>query len=495
MLRDREPKSNQPAATHRSACRALRWLTAGLALGYAVAVQAAAGNQPGKTDCIEPVGLDAIVAGIFSGTTCPGTDVNGDGAVTAADLPAEVAVLTGPPIPTPTRTVTGSPTRTASATLSPTITATPPSSSTPSRTGTPTRTLTVTRTPSFTRTPSRTPTPTWTATSTRTPTFTPTSTRTRTPTSTPTETPTATETRTPTATGTSTPTRTPTATRTVTQTLTATATRTATATGTSTPTATPTWTATNTWTATPTRTPTATATPSRTRTDTPTQTATATATATKPPTITPTSTPLDTGPVVVFFGVTSNDRRVRPTPTAGPGPAVYQTTNNQGYIVVEAVAGTSGQPPSGSLMPGADGRPDLQIESTTDLGNGSTAVCDTQPPLQGGGGIPGIPTPYFGPDPGPTPFITNALNDFACRFTYQGSAPCTFIDDSGQEKTVSGISGAVQFCDQVAATATFPTPAPGESGTLLTVQLRDTVGNTGPTAQIIVRVVTPTPAH
>jgi hypothetical protein len=206
---------------------------------------------------------------------------------------------------------------------------------------------------------------------------------------------------------------------------------------------------------------------------------------------------------VVFFGLADSGYCVGccsesclltpiPTPPVEQGRTVYLTSNQQGVIVVEGATGASGFPASGSLMPGSDGRPDLQIESTEDLGNGSTAVCDTgpPPPSGNGGGIPGIPTPYFGPDPGPTPFITNALNDFACRFqVFSSGAPCTKIDDSGIEKTVSP-DAAIQFCDPVASTATFPIDT---EGTILTVRLRDTVGNTGPTAQIVVRVVTPTP--
>jgi hypothetical protein len=206
---------------------------------------------------------------------------------------------------------------------------------------------------------------------------------------------------------------------------------------------------------------------------------------------------------VVFFGLANNGYcvgccsdscRLTPTPTLAieQGRPVYQTTLQQFVIVVEGAAGRSGLPPSGSLMPGFEGRPDLQIESTKNLGNGSPDVCDTgpPPPKGTGGGIPGIPTPYFGPDPGPTPFITNALNDFACRFqVFSSSLPCTNIDDSRDEKTVSP-DAEIQFCDAVSSTAAFPIDP---VGTILTVKLRDSAGNTGPTAQIVVRVVTPTP--
>jgi hypothetical protein len=115
--------------------------------------------------------------------------------------------------------------------------------------------------------------------------------------------------------------------------------------------------------------------------------------------------------------------------------------------------------------------------------NPTSGKCD-----KGMGGIPGINPPNFSPDANPTPgFISNALNDFACRF--QALSPgfaCTYVDSSGGARTVNE-NATVQFCDTVANVAAF---RPGDS--IVTVQLRDTAGNIGPTAQIVVRVVTPT---
>ncbi len=126
-------------------------------------------------------------------------------------------------------------------------------------------------------------------------------------------------------------------------------------------------------------------------------------------------------------------------------------------------------------------RPDLQLENTQNMGAGSTAVCDIGP---GGGGIPGINPADFGP----SQFVSNALADFACRFEFHlPASPCT-LDGNGIEATIGPVAPTAQFCDQVSATAAFP-----EGDSLLTVQLADVVGNIGPTAQIVVRVVTPTP--
>lgn len=156
----------------------------------------------------------------------------------------------------------------------------------------------------------------------------------------------------------------------------------------------------------------------------------------------------------------------------------------QFVLIVEAAAGLSNQPPGKSLQPGADARPDLQIESNRDMGNGSLTVCDVGPASSGGGGVPGVAPPSFDSDP----MITDALNDFACRFQqFSAAAPCTFIDASGDPKLITA-GASVQFCDFVATTAVFPT---GDS--LVTARLRDVRGNTGPPAQIVVRVATPTP--
>jgi hypothetical protein len=202
---------------------------------------------------------------------------------------------------------------------------------------------------------------------------------------------------------------------------------------------------------------------------------------------------------VVFFGVITNvdgclfccssscSRTPTPTPAFdAQGHRIYSTRSGQFVIVVEGAPGASGVQPGKSVQPtGADGRPDVQIENTRDLGNGSPAVCDTGPASSGGGGIPGInPVSFQAADS----VITDALNDFACRFEqFSPGAPCTFVDASGEARLVNG-NATIQFCDFAATTALFP---PGDS--LLSVRLRDTLGNLGPTAQVVVRVATPTP--
>ena len=151
-------------------------------------------------------------------------------------------------------------------------------------------------------------------------------------------------------------------------------------------------------------------------------------------------------------------------------------------VVVEAKPGRSGAKVGSKLQvdPSAQ-RPDLQIESTHDLGAGSTVVCDVG---LGAGGIPGVSPPDFGP----SRFISDALADFACRFEFHLPASACTLNSNGITSTIGPDTPTAQFCDQVSATAAFP-----KGDSLLTVQVADVAGNIGPTAQIVVRVVTPTP--
>lgn len=180
------------------------------------------------------------------------------------------------------------------------------------------------------------------------------------------------------------------------------------------------------------------------------------------------------------------------------GRPVFQVAGGQLLLVVEGRTVDGFPPAVGSYtQPNpilGDGRPDIQIESTQPLGQGSAAVCDDgyHAPVVDGGGVYPVPTPDFSF----TTTITNALNDFGCRFEYHvkgsqctycydGDSPC-FLTDLPQNNTI-GASQA-QFCNRATGSAAFN---PGDS--LVTVRLRDEAGNIGPTAQIVIRVNTPTP--
>jgi hypothetical protein len=394
--------------------------------------------------------------------------------------------------------------------MPPTFTPAPPTSTpTATDTASATATATLTPTPSVTRTSSRTPTPSVTRTSSRTPTRTATVPFTSTPLFTPTapSTPTAPFTNSPTRTRTRTPTV-PTATATHTATG-------ATPTATRTPsgpisTATQPRTATSlvrTVTGTP-RTPTRTATPSptaltgtvtrtlisltRTITRTATRTAvgpspTRTATRTLAGNPTPTATPTlaASGPVVTFLGLTlANDMLLLPAGMSGDIP-IYQPSSGAFFsIVVEAKPGAS-HVAVGTSTFNDPSAPDLQIQVTRALGNGSATVCDDTPPILGG--VPAINPPTFSDDQS----VVDRLNDLACRFidgfgrkrsrTCSSEFACVLGTDG--EYGCIGDGTTAQFCGFIPLVLAFPA-----GDTLVTVRVRDAIGNLGPPKQLIMRI-------
>jgi hypothetical protein len=369
----------------------------------------------------------------------------------------------------------------------PTFTATPSATDTPIATPTPTRTFTLspttTRTPTNTRSRTNTRTPTRTATRAQS-----TATRTQTPrpgtptrTGTVTRTPTASRTFTRTATlGPGTPSLTPTRTFTNTQTRTRTRTSTATATRTRTPmpgTATRTFPSTRTFTATRTftRTPTATV---------PQATPTVTRTRTNTPIPSPTSD-VPIGPNITHLGLaTASDLIIAPSGEFVDGVPVYTRPFGSGFsIIVESAPGFSGRPVAVSTY-SPFGSADLQIQVTRPLGNGSAAVCDNEPPFIGG--VPAINPPAFS-------LMEDAvavMNDLSCRFV-DGSGrtigrncvgdPC-LMQPSGQFGCDNEDS-TNQFCGLVSQNLAFP-----NGDTLLSVRVRDILGNFGPVSQVIVRI-------
>ena len=354
--------------------------------------------------------------------------------------------------PTPTRTATETPSPTSTETATPT----------PSNT----HTVTVTRTSTITRTPTATGTRTRTATRTVTASTTPTSASTNTPTRTRTRTatiPTATVTRTPSG-----PTRT--------------ATRT-TSGGTSTPTRTRTAT-------TPTRTATRTAsgpTPTRTRTATRTPSLGPSPTITRSRTVTQTPTPTVQagGPVITFLGLTrADDMLQQPSGSLGDIP-IYQPLFGYGFsIIVEVKAGSSHARPGTSTFD-SFGAPDLQIQVTRALGDGSAAVCDDTPPIIGG--VPAINPPNFGSDQ----TVIDRLNDLGCRFI-DGVGRKIGRNCGDETACVLGLDGqfacvapdtTLQFCGFIGQILSFPS-----GDTTVTVRARDIQGNLGPAKQLIIRV-------
>jgi hypothetical protein len=154
-------------------------------------------------------------------------------------------------------------------------------------------------------------------------------------------------------------------------------------------------------------------------------------------------------------------------------------------LVVEGKPGTSGLAVGASAyQPGSGSFPDLQVEVSRPLGNGSAAVCDSSGAMAGG--VPAVDPPSFNT----AQSIVDAVNDLACRFV-DGSGkpgPRRNPDDScvmfiSGESGFVGQNSTIQFCGFVNGFMEFP---PGD--TLVTVRLRDEGGNPGPIAQLVVRV-------
>lgn len=216
-------------------------------------------------------------------------------------------------------------------------------------------------------------------------------------------------------------------------------------------------------------------TPSPPQTETPTPTATPTVTAT--PAV---------GPQILLLGLANADDSFQPPSGTDPnGIPIYQRPFGFGFsLLVEARRGSSGVPVGNhGIVEG--GTPDLQVQVTRALGNGSPAVCDAAAPTFGG--VPGVDPPRIeNPDT-----IADALNDLGCRFIDGEGLPngrsCAFgcvRFESGEFGCQSGPATELQFCAPVPMSMAFQ-----GGDTLVTARVRDLAGNLGAPRQIIIRVV------
>lgn len=217
----------------------------------------------------------------------------------------------------------------------------------------------------------------------------------------------------------------------------------------------------------------------------PTPTTTPTPTAVRSATPTQSPTPPSFGPQITFFGMISpSNRRLTPLAVEN-GIPVYRQPAGLGagfFLVVESRPGTSGGAPGTLAFSGQDGvRPDIQILANRDLGSGSgrgsTAICDIAPPTVGG--VPGFDPPDFGPSQA----VTDALNDFGCRFANNSLSPCILGDDDNER--FANPQSTTQFCTEGTVSRAMEFP---RGDTLLVVQWRDGFGNIGNPARMIVRV-------
>jgi len=185
------------------------------------------------------------------------------------------------------------------------------------------------------------------------------------------------------------------------------------------------------------------------------------------------------GPVVTFFGAARADGTLVDAKSVDKnGTPTYISSAGSGFLlVIEVKPGESGFEPGRTIFSYVANdphqRPDLEIESERDLGDGSPAVCDKRKPNIGG--VPGVNPPSFAE----TQKISDAINDLGCRFE-------TFIEsDSACTETKNGNYAFVkkdtmtQFCMMVARAWGFPV-----GDTLLSVRVRDAQGNPGPVKQM-----------
>ena len=188
------------------------------------------------------------------------------------------------------------------------------------------------------------------------------------------------------------------------------------------------------------------------------------------------------GEEITFFGaVRADGSKVQPESVDKNGIPTYVTAAGSGFmIVVEAKPGRSGHEVARRVFAHVPDdptvRPDLEIEANRDLGDGSSEVCDRRKPKIGG--IPGINPQSFAE----TQRISDALNDFSCRFEtfIESDSSCT-LDVTGDYAFMNKES-TTQFCVIVARAYSFPV-----GDTLLSVRVRDVDGNPGPVKQMRIR--------
>jgi hypothetical protein len=195
------------------------------------------------------------------------------------------------------------------------------------------------------------------------------------------------------------------------------------------------------------------------------------------------------GPRIPFFAVLRPDDTIlEPTEINQDDVPIYERPFGFGFnLVVEAVNGPSNLAPGVSSF--GDGfAPDLQVQTTRPLGNGSSDVCDDGVNLPFLGGVPAISPPSFAD----TQLVTDRLNDFACRFVdgsglYEGRR-C----DDGCIRDPAGDYGCgfadtrVQFCGLISRSLEFPA-----GDTLVSFRVLDVAGNPGEVKQLIIRIVPP----
>jgi hypothetical protein len=195
------------------------------------------------------------------------------------------------------------------------------------------------------------------------------------------------------------------------------------------------------------------------------------------------------GPVITHAGIARADGRVVESEGKEKGIPVYVNYVGSGFLlVIEGKPGLSKLEVGRRLLAyDADDpkkRPDLEVQVTRALGDGSAAVCDARRPVIGG--IPAIDPPSFAE----TKEVAATLNDLSCRFETFIESPGACTLNKNGDFAFANKDTVTQFCMVVAKAWNFPV-----GDTLVSVRLRDSKGEPGPMSQFIVRrpVTRPTP--
>jgi hypothetical protein len=185
------------------------------------------------------------------------------------------------------------------------------------------------------------------------------------------------------------------------------------------------------------------------------------------------------GPIVSYFGAARADGMpVDPTSVDKNGVPTYTTAAGSGFIlVVEAKPGEGNHEVGRRLYAHVEDDPtvrgDLEIISNRDLGDGSKAVCDRERPTIGG--IPAVNPPSFEL----TQPISDAINDFACRFETFTESDFSCTMDKREVYSFVDQETTTQFCLIIARAYGFP-----EGTTEVSVRVRDIRGNPGPVKKL-----------
>lgn len=197
------------------------------------------------------------------------------------------------------------------------------------------------------------------------------------------------------------------------------------------------------------------------------------------------------GPIITYAGTARADGYgIQANGKNKQGYPIYVNPVGSGFmIVVEGKPGISNLEVGKSIFryepDDPTARPDIEIQVTRALGDGSIEVCDARKPKIGG--IPAIDPPNFAE----TPQISATINDFTCRFEtfIESNASCT-VDASGDFSFLKPKDSKVQFCMVVARSWAFQ-----DGDTLVSVRLRDIEGNPGPVEHFVLQKkrIVPTP--